>query len=58
MKPKVYKIAGVWVWECDHSGRVGDEFWPDAHRDPWSCAQAAAVKHHAQFHAEQDQEAA
>lgn len=49
-KPKVFKMAGVWLWTCDHDAHVGDEFRPESYRDPWCAAEAAAVKHYAQWH--------
>lgn len=50
MKPKVFKIAGRWMWTCHHSAPVGDEFRAEHYRDPWCAALAAAVKHSAQWH--------
>lgn len=50
IKPKVFKMAGVWLWSCDHAGHVGDEFPAHSYRDPWCAAQAAAIKHYAQWH--------
>ena len=49
-KPVMFKIAGAWVWRCDHGGRVGDEFHSGRWRDPWTACLAAAIRHTTQFH--------
>lgn len=49
-KPKVIKMCGTWLWTCNHSGPVGDEFRPGEWRDPWTAALATARKHAAAFH--------
>lgn len=50
MKPKVFKMGGVWLWRCFHDGHCGEEFRAEAYLDPWCAAVAGAVKHWAHFH--------
>jgi hypothetical protein len=50
VKPRVLKMAGSWLWTCDHEGMVGDVFAQGEYRDPWSAAMATAIKHVALHH--------
>jgi hypothetical protein len=50
MKPKMFKIGGAWIWQCDHNGTVGDQFPEDAWRDSWTACLAAASKHAMLYH--------
>jgi hypothetical protein len=50
VKPKVFKIAGFWIWQCNngHHGTVGEEY--KNVRDPWSVALSMANKHADLYH--------
>lgn len=60
IKPKVFKMAGVWLWTCgpntDHHGPVGDEFRAGQWRDPWTAVLAAATKHAVSYHNQEEGE--
>lgn len=49
-KPRVMKMAGIWLWTCEHDGRVGDEYRSSEYRDAWTAALSGAVRHTALFH--------
>ena len=50
IKPKVFKIAGAWLWTCNHFAPCGDEFYPEHYRDPWTAAMTTAIKHYVAYH--------
>lgn len=54
-KPKVFKMAGVWLWVCHHGAPCGDEFRDKDYRDSWTAAVVTAVKHYVEFHYVADQ---
>jgi hypothetical protein len=49
-KPKVFKMGGEWMWTCNHTAPVGDQFSPADYRDPWCAATAGALKHASLWH--------
>lgn len=50
LRPKIFKMGGAWLWECDHNGTVGDTFFEDDWCDPWTACLAAATKHAMLWH--------
>ena len=52
-RPRVTKMAGKWLWTCDHGqGPMGDCLDPADWPDAYSAVTALAIKHHERYHAE------
>jgi hypothetical protein len=54
-KPEVLKMAGHWLWRCDHGdGPMGDTLdpvdWPDA----YTAVLAFAIRHYERYHADHE----
>lgn len=46
-KPKVFKMAGAWVWTCCEA-KVGRTF--SRPTGAWDCAVVTALDHHEHYH--------
>lgn len=54
MRPRVFKIAGHWVWTCQHPNRAGESVISGSYgpgwRDPWTACLTEALRHVADQH--------
>lgn len=55
-KPRMFKIAGAWVWLCEHpvGATVGDTFYGGDWRSAWDACLGAVTKHAMLYHNDEE----